>query len=142
MIYLDTGCLLKLYYPEPESAKVARLVAAQVIALGLLHEIEFSNAIEHKLFRKEATLDQARLANALLEKDVRGGVLHRPAIAWEEVLADARLLARTHTRTIGCRSLDVVHCAIARHLSATSFITTDRRQRRLARAIGLSCPVV
>lgn len=23
MVYLDTGCLLKLYYPEPESAAVA-----------------------------------------------------------------------------------------------------------------------
>ncbi len=142
MIYLDTGCLLKLYYPEPDSPKVVRLVSAQVIALVPLHELEFSNALELKLFRKEATPAQTRATNALMEQDVRAGTLYLPPVTWEEVLRDAKTLARTHTRATGCRSLDILHCSIARSLSATAFITTDARQRRLATAIGLKCPLV
>src|SRR5262249_11780096 len=58
MIYLDTGCLLKLYYPEPESARVARLVGASPIAFIALHELELSNALELKLFRRDARAPQ------------------------------------------------------------------------------------
>lgn len=142
MIYLDTGCLVKLYFPEPESPRVSRLVSAQVIALVLLHELELSNALELKLFRKEAKPSQTRATQAVVEDDVRAGVLHRPNVIWQDVLRDAQTLARTHTRAIGCRSLDLLHCSAARRISATSFITTDARQRRLAMAIGLVCPIV
>lgn len=46
MIYLDTGCLLRLYYPEPESPRVAKLVAVDTIAIVGLHELELANALE------------------------------------------------------------------------------------------------
>jgi predicted nucleic acid-binding protein len=142
MIYLDTGCLLKLYYPEPDSAAIARAVSGQVIALVLLHDLEFANALELKLFRKEARPAQVRATSAQLEQDVRAGILHRPAVSWDEALQDAAALARTHSRALGCRTLDILHCALARRLAVTAFITTDGRQRRLATSIGLKCPAV
>jgi predicted nucleic acid-binding protein len=142
MIYLDTGCLLKLYYPEPESPRVVKLVAARVIALTLLHELELANALELKLFRREAKRSQIRATHALLEQDIRAGTLYRAPVHWEAVLHDAKTLAQPNTRAGGCRSLDVLHCAIARSLTASSFVTTDLRQRRLARAIGLACPAL
>lgn len=142
MIYLDTGCLLKLYYPEPESTKVAHLVSGQVIALASLHDLELSNALELKLFRKEAKPSQIRATVALVEADVRAGTLHRVAVDWDEVLRNARDFSRAHTRATGCRSLDIVHCAVASHIASAAFVTTDARQRRLALAIGLACPIV
>ena len=60
MIYLDTGCLLKLYYPEPDSAAVARLVSGKIIAFSSLHELEMTNALHLKAFRKEARATQVR----------------------------------------------------------------------------------
>lgn len=142
MIYLDTGCLLKLYYPEPESAVVARLVTGHVIAFVAVHDLELSNALELKLFRKEAKAGQVRAVRDLVDDDLRAGVLHRTALAWDDIMRDARDLATAHTRRIGCRSLDVVHCAAARSLSSSAFVTTDVRQRRLALAVGLRCPSV
>ena len=139
MIYLDTGCLLKLYYPEPESEAVAALVSEGPIAFVALHELELSNAVELKLFRREAKPAQARAVHELVEADLRAGVLHRPVLNWENVLRDSQALARGHTRRIGCRSLDILHCSAARVLAVESFVTTDARQRRLARAVGLSC---
>lgn len=142
MIYLDTGCLLKLYYPEPESARVASLVSGNVIAFLPLHELELSNALELKVFRKEATAVQVRQTSALLVQDVQTGALHRPTLAWEEVLTEAMSMAKAHTRFLGCRSLDILHCAAAQRLSASSFVTTDARQRKLAQKLGLRCPNV
>ena len=142
MIYLDTGCLLKLYYPEPESAAVARLVAGEAIAFLGVHDLELSNALELELFHKGAKPSQVRAVRGFVEDDLRAGVLHRPHVAWDDVLRDAKDLAIGHTRRLGCRSLDIVHCAAARALLVTAFISTDARQRRLARAIGLPCPSV
>jgi predicted nucleic acid-binding protein len=142
VIYLDTGCLIKLYYPEPESPRVAALVSGKTIALVALHELELANALELKLFRKEASATEVRSTSALVERDIRAGVLHRPALHWEDVLRDAGAIARAHTRRLGCRSLDILHCSAARSLTVTSFVTTDTRQRRLAVKLGLTCPAL
>lgn len=142
MIYLDTGCLLKLYYPEPDSDRVARLVSGEVIAFLALHQLEVLNALELKLFRKQATRAQVHATAALVEQDLRSGVLYRAAVPWEDVLEEAALTAKAHTRRVGCRSLDILHCSAARSLAVTSFITTDARQRRLAESLGLKCPAV
>ncbi len=142
MIYLDTGCLLKLYYPEPESDRVARLVSGNTIVFLALHELEIFNALELKLYHKEATTAQVRATAALVEQDLRSGVLYRTAISWEDILQEAALRAKAHTRKFGCRSLDVLHCSAARSLAIASFITTDARQRRLAESLGLKCPVI
>jgi len=142
MIYLDTGCLVKLYYPEPESARVAALVSGQPIVYLALHELELRNALELKLFRKEGRPAQVRAVQALVAEDSRAGTLHRPVLSWDDVLEEATTFAVAYTRKLGCRSLDVLHCAAARLLSATAFVTTDDRQRRLAATIGLSCPAI
>jgi len=142
MIYLDTGCLLKLYYPEPESAKVAELATGLPIAFLSLHELELCNALELKLFRKEAKPSQVRGVQALVAEDVHAGTLHRPAMMWDDVIEESKALALRHTRKIGCRSPDILHCSAARILSATAFVTTDTRQRRLAASMGLTCPTV
>jgi predicted nucleic acid-binding protein len=142
VIYLDTGCLLKLYYPERESARVAGRVAGDVIAFLALHELELLNALELKLYRTEATRAQVRATAALVEQDVRSGVLYRTTVPWEDVLEEAALAAKAHTRKFGCRSLDMLHCAAARSLAITSFITADARQRRFAERLGLRCPAI
>lgn len=142
MIYLDTGCLLKLYYPEPESKRVAALVVGKAIVFSGLHELELSNALELKSFRREATPKQIQMTRALVETDVRNGTLYRPTSVWEDIFREAATLANDHTRRIGCRSLDILHCATARHLSTELFVTTDQRQRKLATKIGLNCPSV
>jgi hypothetical protein len=139
LIYLDTGCLLKLYYPEPDSEDVVEAVAEQAIVLVALHELELSNALELKLLRKEARPAQVRAVHDLVEVDLRAGKLYRPVLAWDDVLRDSKVLALSHTRKLGCRSLDILHCAAARRLGATSFVTTDARQRRLAGAMSLHC---
>lgn len=140
MIYLDTSCLLKLYYPEPDSERVSTLVTGQTIALTSLHQLEFSNALQLKWRQKSASKTQVVATQALLDEDIRAGVVHRTAVDWEEIWRRARTLAETYTRTVGCRSLDILHCAVAFHCGIRTFVTGDLRQRRLAQKIGLKSP--
>ena len=139
MIYLDTGCLVKLYYPEPESPSLARLVSGSALVFTTLHELEVANALELKVFRKEASAAQVKATHALVAADVSSGLLHRPSVSWADVWKQADAFARQHTRLLGCRSLDILHCAVAAQLDPQLFVTTDGRQARLAAKIGLRC---
>ena len=46
-------------------------------------------------------------------------------------------LAREYAAETGYRTLDTLHCAWARNLDASGFLSTDGRQLALARLIGL-----
>ncbi|MGD1084661.1 MAG: type II toxin-antitoxin system VapC family toxin [Verrucomicrobiota bacterium] len=137
MIYLDTGCLVKLYYPEPDSQKIVALVAGRPICFNPLHELEFINALHLKIFHRSASPSQVKAAAGLVEADVKSGVLRRPGTNWDNVFRSATDLARQHSASFGCRSLDVLHCAAALILGADEFVSADVRQKQLAGAMGL-----
>jgi len=127
MLYLDTGCLLKLYYPEPESATVAAAVVGEVVIFTPLHELEMVTAMQLKVFRGEARPEQAAAAG-LVRDDVAAGKLVKLAVDWPRAWREAARLAETHAATVGCRSLDILHCALAEALRATRFVSSDARQ--------------
>ncbi len=138
MLYLDTGCLVKLYYPEANSASVVAAVAGETIALTELHALELTTALQAKVFRGEATPEQAQAAHAAVEEDLASGKLVRMDCDWAAAWKEAQTLALEHAATIGCRALDTLHCAVARVLAAREMLTTDARQTALARLAGIA----
>ena len=138
MIYLDTGCFVKLYYPEADSAQVIARIHGQPVGCTPLHELEFTNALQLKIFFNHATPQQAAAAQALVKMDLKSGALVATSGDWPNIFHEAMKLAEQHTRTVGCRSLDILHCATAKVLGATEFISTDTRQKQLAVAMGLN----
>lgn len=138
MIYLDTGCFVKLYYPEPDSAKVIALIHGKPVCYTPLHELESVNALQLKVFLKSATATQATAARALIEADAKSGVLMSVSAEWDDIFREAVKLAELHSASLGCRSLDVLHCAAAKILAANEFVSTDARQKSLATAMGLN----
>lgn len=142
MIYLDTGCLLKLYYPEPNSGAVAAAAAGQQIVFSALHELEIVTAFQLKRFRGEATEEQTRRAMHLVRHDLAMGKLEPLSVDWPKVILNAAHLAQTHTAASGCRSLDLLHCALASEIEPVFFVSTDRRQIAVANEIGLRVQTV
>jgi predicted nucleic acid-binding protein len=138
MIYLDTGCLVKLYYPEPESALVAAKVSHRRIAFTSLHELEITNALRLKRFHKTASISQIDAALQLVQDDVKNGVLEFVDIDWPLALRQATELSNLHTKDVGSRSLDIIHCAAAMGCKAAEFLSTDLRQCKLAQLAGLN----
>lgn len=137
MLYLDTGCLVKLYYPEPESALVATAVAGERIGFTALHALELTTALQAKVFRREATPEQADAARAAVEEDLASGKLVQVTCDWTAAWKDAETLALRFSATTGCRALDTLHCAVARLLGVRELLTTDGRQSALATAAGI-----
>lgn len=69
MTYLDTGCFVKLYYPEADSAQVIAKIQGKSICYSPLHELEFVNALQLKAFFHNATPQQVAAPRDLVEAD-------------------------------------------------------------------------
>lgn len=138
MTYLDTGCFVKLYYPEPDSAKVIAQIQGKPICYTPLHELEFVNALQLKVFFKSANASQVTAARTAVEADLKGSVLVSAASEWKDIFQQAVKLAENYTGSVGCRSLDILHCAAAKVLATNEFISTDARQKKLAASMGLN----
>lgn len=67
-----------------------------------------------------------------LRTDVESGVLHRSQPSWPDVFATTLRLSTALSRTLGTRTLDLLHVAAALALQATEFITGDDRQAKVA----------
>jgi len=128
---------VKLYYPEPDSAAVVARVSGRPVFFTPLHELELGNALSLMRFRGQASEEQVLAAMNLIQADLSSGVLVAPVATWRTPFPFATHLATVHSPMIGCRSLDILHCASAEDLRAVEFVTTDGRQSRLAQAIGL-----
>ena len=71
------------------------------------------------------------------ENDIDEGRLVRVAVDWPEAFLETERLSRSFTPQLLCRSLDVLHVAVAARMGCSRLITGDSRQARLARAAGL-----
>ena len=138
-VYVDTSLLVKLYVPEPESARVTAFVTGQgrSIPYWVIHDLEIRNAFRLKLFRDELTEEELRNSLARLQEDLLAGRLFRAAVRWPSVTARALSLSERLTPEIGCRILDILHVAAAEELGCGRFLSNDARQRALAERIGM-----
>jgi predicted nucleic acid-binding protein len=137
-VYADTSFLVSLYVLDANSAlAAARMKQIQLpLLLSSLGELELTNAIGLRLYRKEIRPAVAKSSLILLQKDLEDGVLlvkPLPAAAFER----AKQISRKHTPKLGTRSIDTLHVAAAIVLQAGSFLTFDKRQAHLAAAAGL-----
>ncbi len=138
-VYFDTGVLAKLYLEEEHSAAVTRHVTEMSVAIHVtrLHRLELENAVWLKCHRKEIRIGQARLALAAFEDDVACGRVVRQNVDWDEVFTRSTELSRSHTRSIGLRSLDILHVGTALCWGCREIISMDDRQIMAARKCGL-----
>ena len=89
MVYLDTGCLVKLYYPERDSSAVVRASAGEQIAFTALHELEMVTAMQLKVFRGEAKSEQVVAAMGLVQEDLVTGKLVDSPTDWRSTFGEA-----------------------------------------------------
>jgi hypothetical protein len=138
-IYFDTGLLLKLYYDEPNSAKTVTFIQGygKPIVFCRLQQTELRNALYRKCARKEMTPVQLAEALKLIQGDLDSGLLRAPEIDWPEVWTNADRLTAKYALATQCRTLDVLHVAVAMQLDIKTFGTTDVRQMIVARKAGL-----
>jgi len=130
MRYFDSGVPLKLDLPEfrnPEAAQHFRQ-SPVLVPFTPLHGVEMRLALRQKVERGEISAAEcARLLHAV-DSDLALGVLSTPTIGWPDVYPEAETLSAAHTVSTLCRSLDILHVALAVVLGASEFCTFDVRQ--------------
>ena len=136
--YADTSFLVSLYVLDANSALAAARMkhAGLPILLTSFGELELTNALSLRLFRRELRLSKIKAARALIRKDLSDGILSLKTLP-EGAFDKAMQMARRRTPQLGTRTLDLLHVASALRLQADTFYTFDRNQERLARAEGL-----
>lgn len=139
--YADTSFLASLYVLDASSALAAGRMKRVKLPLLITSfgELELTNAVALRHFRKELSASQGKAAHALIRKDLEDGVLMvnaLPASAFER----AKRISQRQTPRLGTRTLDVLHVASALALKADTFYTFDTRQAKLAAAEGLLVP--
>lgn len=139
MIYLDTSAFLKLYIRENGSEFVQQLLESQdaPIPIADVLEWEFSNALRLKVFWGELDAAMVDHMMKLFDDRLLRGQYVTAALDRSLLTRDVRELSR-HSTTVGSRTVDVVHVAIAHQLNAEPFVTFDDRQAELARTAGLT----
>jgi predicted nucleic acid-binding protein len=110
----------------------------EAFLITAITELELTNALQLRIFRRELSAAEVRAALAAWEDDIAHGVFFPVPVA-VAVHEKARELSRKHTATLGSGTLDILHVAAALVACANRFYTfDDRKQAELARAAGLS----
>ncbi len=141
--YADPSALLKLYLNEPESRAMARWRMRTKGALPVTHHgrVELVNGIALAAHRRLIDERAYGAALAALDDDLAQGRCFRADLLWRAALDRAADLSRQYSRTLGTRTLDVLHVASALELDCRVFVTFDVRQQSLVRAVGLKLVV-
>ena len=137
-VYFDTGVLVKLYYLEPGSQKVAARAAKETaLTFPPLAEIELRNALRVLHGRGLLTAEELPLAQGMIDEDISGGRLRRVSADHAQVYERAEELSLRHADRTKCRALDLLHVSHAVVSRIPRFFTGDQRQAKLAELAGL-----
>ena len=138
-IYVDPSALRSVYLHDERSARLCAWRARTGGALPITRfgRAEIVNSLHLAVHRKILRRPEAAGAVADLEADIREGRLLLVDALWRRTLDLSVELSALHSADLGTRTLDVLHVASAVLLTATVFVTYDKRQSALARVAGL-----
>ena len=141
MLYLDTSALLKLYVLEQGSEFVQKKISSQNDPLPVweIQEMELFNALQLKVFWNELSPTEIEHQLALFNQRRDSGFYYTPEIRRAQLMNNFRKLSALTPET-GCRTMNVLHVAMACQLQAAEFISFDERQKKLAVMAGLDVP--
>jgi predicted nucleic acid-binding protein len=135
LIYCDSSFLVALYLQTQSLSTVAREMVdsfEEAIAFPWLTELEVLTVLRRTL--GPAALRKALSAIGAARTD---GILVRCVVEKEAYSRRALELSKRHAAEIQCRTLDILHVALALETETPYFVSFDRRQRQLAQAVRL-----
>jgi predicted nucleic acid-binding protein len=135
-LYLDTSCLLKVFFPEPETAPTMALIAQEShVVVSSLAPLEALVHIHGRVAARLLSVPPARRLiqrfDQLLQAEPYELVPCPPGII--EVAATQ---VRPAGRSTYCRTLDRLHLATMQALGVHRLLTNDETQARAARGLG------
>ena len=137
--YPDSSFLVSLVCEDAKSkdARTHMARAAEPLIFTPLHRLECRNALRNAAGRGDISEQNRRTAFLQIEEDLRDGMIVHSPVNWTDAFRRADELSESHAAAEGQRTIDLLHVAIALECGAKTFLSFDKRQRRLAKAAGL-----
>ena len=137
-VYLDASFVVSLYSPDTNSELAAETLRQphRRYLISALAELECTNALQLRVFRKQISAAQAKSSLHNFQSDLRSGLFQLVRVE-ELVFERARQIAIQTTARLGTRTADLLHVACALAAKADSLYSFDQQQRRLAEAMKL-----
>jgi len=135
MIYLDSSCLLKLLWNEPESSAVIDALADEdTVVVSVLAEMETRIQLKAAHLGGDYNLPQWRRFEAQL-------AIFRNQLPYEfrtlpGTVFQTALRQHRNAGGLPCRSLDRLHLAAMEELKVSRLMTHDERQAKAASEAG------
>ncbi|MCX6866539.1 MAG: PIN domain-containing protein [Verrucomicrobia bacterium] len=139
--YADTAFLVSVHSRDANTPRAIARMQSQAFPLAWtwLHQLEFRNAIRLRVFRREILESEAADVFEMVRKRTAEGVYQVTEVS-PAAAEEAERLGAIFTRTLGTRSLDILHVSNALALGIKEFLTFDVCQTALAKAAGLKVP--
>jgi predicted nucleic acid-binding protein len=135
-LYLDTSCLLKLFFLEPESeAVVAALSGEHHVVVSELTRLEAETQLRARLVGGLLTRPRHRRITEELTRTLSREPFVVAAFPMD-AFGGAREIAQS--AKVHCRTLDLLHLAAMSASGLKRLFTNDRTQCKVARSLGLS----
>lgn len=138
-ICCDTSFLFATYANDVHTRKALSELSqiSRAIHISVLNQFEFENALRLAAFRKLLSTSSVLSILADFDADFGSGKLILAPVNLASAIAEARRLSIRYTLRLGLRAFDILHIGAALSLRATTFLSFDERQRKLAGAEGL-----
>lgn len=136
-MYVDSGVLVKLYVPEPESDAVQRTIANAVdVTCSELLLAEFQSVLSRK--RREGQIDAYAAAESMaaLRRNIEEGEIGIVKLDSSTIEAAVKLLAKMPDG-IPLRTLDAIHLAVCLESKLFPLFTTDGVMSKAARHLKI-----
>ena len=135
-MYLDTGILVKLLTPEPETAWFERALQGHSITTSELALVEIKSALFAKERARVITPEQRRRAEAKLAELVDQEIVRFNNLN-NRVLKKAAQVIEACQPDVPLRALDALHVASCDLAQEFPLCTTDARMHAAARAMHI-----
>ena len=135
-MYLDTGILVKLLTPEPETAWFERELQGQAMTTSELALVEIKSALFAKERAKAISREQRLRAEAKLSELIDHEILQFRNLN-NRVLKKATQVIEACHPAVPLRALDALHVASCDLAQEFPLCTTDARMHAAARAMHI-----
>jgi predicted nucleic acid-binding protein len=136
-VYLDTSCLLKMFFPEPETEWVLERVQHEdSVIVSDLTRLEMISQVHARVEGGSLSRSRARTMLAHLDQMLTREPFELVAFT-ASALEAAEQQARQLAKGRHCRTLDRLHLTLLQEQGINRLLTNDEAQARAARALGL-----
>jgi uncharacterized protein len=135
-MYLDTGILVKLLTPEPETAWFERALRGHSLATSELALVEIKSALFSKERAKVITRELRLRAEAKFAEMIESEGVQLLNLNGQVLKKATRVIETCHPR-VPLRALDALHVAQCDLAQEFPICTTDGRMHAAAREMGI-----